>query len=60
LMLATTIHESNTTPHHQAGQQHTPRSANRGLRACCLRTQQCAWQSSLAVQNKPVNHGNRR
>jgi hypothetical protein len=23
LMLATTIHESNTTPHHQAGQQHT-------------------------------------
>jgi hypothetical protein len=22
LMLATTIHESNTTPHHQAGQQH--------------------------------------
>ncbi len=22
-MLATTIHESNTTPHHQAGQQHT-------------------------------------
>ena len=23
LMLATTIHESNTTPHHQAGRQHT-------------------------------------
>jgi len=23
LMLATTMHESNTTPHHQAGQQHT-------------------------------------
>ena len=26
LMLATTIHESNTTPHHQAGQQHTTRN----------------------------------
>jgi hypothetical protein len=25
-MLATTIHESNTTPHHQAGQQHTNRT----------------------------------
>jgi len=47
-MLATTIHESNTTPHHQAGQQQTVRPTTNtphGARACCLRTQQCVWQS---------------
>jgi hypothetical protein len=39
LMLATTIHKSNTTPHHQVRRQHHPQP--RGPR-CCLRTQQCA------------------
>ena len=56
LMLATTIHESNTTPHHQAGQQHDhpqrwphpdPTNGARRPRACCLRTQQCVWQIIL-------------
>ena len=47
LMLATTIHESNTTPHHQAGQQHTSPPAGKEQRACCLRTQQCVWQFSF-------------
>src|SRR5689334_5170374 len=45
-MLATTIHESNTTPHHQnLGQQHAlpPHSVARETRACCLKAQQCAW-----------------
>jgi hypothetical protein len=42
LMLATTIHESNTTPHHQVEQQHTSPPADGEQRACCLRTQQCA------------------
>ncbi len=53
LMLATTIHKSNTTPHHQAGRQSepptnsqgpaptTPKKQGASLRACCLRTQQC-------------------
>ena len=53
LMLATTIHKSNTTPHHQAGRQSepptnsqgpaptTPKNPGASLRACCLRTQQC-------------------
>jgi hypothetical protein len=44
LMLATTIHESNTTPHHQVEQQQPlpPHTGAREPRACCLRTQQCA------------------
>src|SRR5690625_133422 len=33
-MLATTIHKTNTTPHHQVRGDNT--------RTCCLRTQQCA------------------
>lgn len=64
-MLATTIHKSNTTPHHQsraATRTPNPTTPNpkkgdavtlragapptgRGPRACCLRTQQCVWQS---------------
>jgi hypothetical protein len=45
-MLATTIHESNTTPHHQnLGQQHASQSSDWEVRACCLKAQQCAWQS---------------
>src|SRR5689334_25422805 len=44
-MLATTIHESNTTPHHQnLGQQHASQSSDWEVRACCLKAQQCAWQ----------------
>ena len=48
LMLATTIHESNTTPHHQAGQQHanhrqrgerTPPTPHRGQEATGLLSQ---------------------
>ena len=42
-MLATTIHKTNTTPHHQDGATTPPTPTNEGKqRACCLRTQQCA------------------
>src|SRR5690625_4156693 len=44
-MLATTIHTSNTTPHHQDEATTNPPPHTRGPRACCLRTQQCAWRS---------------
>lgn len=56
LMLATTIHKSNTTLHHQDGAttrnhqpksmaipHRTPTSAPGRPWACCLRTQQCVW-----------------
>ena len=39
-MLATTIHESNTTPHHQRrGDNTLPEPTDPGLRACCLKAQ---------------------
>ena len=45
-MLATTIHKSNTTPHHQ-DEATTPTR-------CCLRTQQCA--GSLAPTHQKTRH----
>src|SRR4051794_27887992 len=57
LMLATTIHESNTTPHHQnLGQQHASQSSDGEERACCLKAQQCAWQPP----HRPVKTGRSR
>ena len=42
-MLATTIHKSNTTPHHQDGATTpTQTGPNPNGPRCCLRTQQCA------------------
>ena len=39
-MLATTIHKSNTTPHHQRrGDNTLPGPTGPGLRACCLKAQ---------------------
>jgi hypothetical protein len=67
LMLATTIHESNTTPHHQV-ERHpdsppppthgddtpspVPHNGAKRKRACCLKAQQCAWQTP----RPPTNH----
>ena len=51
LMLATTIHKSNTTPHHQVRRQHHPQP--RGPR-CCLRTQQCAGSLASSKQKKKL------
>jgi hypothetical protein len=39
-MLATTIHKSNTTPHHQRrGDNQTSSPAGKEQRACCLKAQ---------------------
>ena len=50
-MLATTIHNSNTTPHHQARRQHQKR--------CCLKTQQCVG-GLLVVLHPAHTHYRRR
>ena len=75
-MLATTIHKSNTTPHHQsraatrtpntpaAGKHSTTEPSEAGThphsgmspQACCLRTQQCVWQSFRRPDSRRTEH----
>jgi len=64
LMLATTIHESNTTPHHQAGQQqHHPKPIGptpphhqpipNGTKPACTRVAGLLSQSPIACSMIP-------
>lgn len=58
-MLATTIHKSNTTPHHQRWSNNTPTPPTRShpeprARACCLKAQQCVWQHQTTPHQRKV------